>query len=79
MASKAGEALKEHMEKRMGAFKEGEMRSRVKHTGPVVQKKKQALAISLSEARKKGLKGAPKEKKTTKDILKSRAGGAKRG
>jgi len=57
---KAGESFKEHMETRMGAFKRGQMHSRKKRTGPVVTKKSQAIAITLSEARKAGLKGAPK-------------------
>ncbi len=42
--------------KRMHDWKAGEMHSRVKKTGPVVKSQKQALAISLSEARKKGMK-----------------------
>lgn len=42
--------------KRMHDFKEGDMHSRVKNTGPTVTNPKQAIAISLSEARKKGMK-----------------------
>ena len=48
--------LKNFEEKRMHDFKEGNMHSRVKGTGPVVTKKSQAVAIMLSEARKKGAK-----------------------
>lgn len=56
-------AFKKHMESRMGSFKRGTMHSRVKHTGPVVEKESQAQAIALSEAREKGLKGAPPAKR----------------
>lgn len=62
---KPGETFKEHMETRMRAFKKGQMHSRKKRTGPVVKSRKMALAVALSEARKAGLKGAPKEKKGT--------------
>ena len=40
----------------MHDFKEGEMHSRVKKAGPTVTNPKQAIAISLSEARNKGMK-----------------------
>lgn len=46
--------VKKFIEKRMHEFKEGEMHSRVKKTGPVVSNPKQAIAIALSESRKKG-------------------------
>ena len=57
----------------MHTFKEGEMHSRVKHTGPVVTKQTQAVAIALSEARKKKLKGAPSLKqKAYRNMLRKR-------
>ena len=54
--------LRAFEEKRMRDFKEGKMHSRKKGTGPLVTKKSQAVAIMLSEARKKGAK-IPKKKK----------------
>jgi hypothetical protein len=60
MAKESKKAQK-FIEKRMHDFKEGEMHSRVKKTGPVVSSPKQAIAISLSEARKKGLKVGKKK------------------
>ena len=53
---------KNFIEKRMHEFKEGEMHSRVKKTGPKVTNPKQAIAIALSEARKKGMKVSKKRK-----------------
>ena len=44
---------KRFISKRMNTFKQGEMHSRVKGTGPVVTNPKQAIAIALSEERKK--------------------------
>lgn len=55
--------LKSFMKKRMEDFKEGKMHSRKKKTGPLVVKKDQALAIALSEARKKGMPVKSKTKK----------------
>jgi hypothetical protein len=46
---------------RMHEFKSGHMHSRKKGTGPVVTNPKQAIAIMLSEERKKGVK-VPKKK-----------------
>ena len=54
--------VKKFIEKRMHDFKENNMHSRVKKTGPVVTNPKQAIAISLSEAREKGAR-IPKKKK----------------
>ncbi|MGD0331162.1 MAG: DUF6496 domain-containing protein [Nitrososphaeria archaeon] len=48
--------VKSFIEKRMHEFKEGKMHSRVKKTGPKVTNPKQAIAISLNEARQKGAK-----------------------
>jgi len=48
--------VKSFVEKRMHEFKKGEMHSRVKKTGPKVTNPKQAIAIALSESRKKGAK-----------------------
>jgi hypothetical protein len=42
--------IRKFEEKRMHDFKEGNMHSRVKGTGPVVTDKKQAIAIMLNEA-----------------------------
>lgn len=63
MAKQSGKA-KKFIEKRMHTFKEGGMHSGTKK-GPTVTNPKQAIAISLSEARKKGMKTgskAPKKK-----------------
>lgn len=54
--------VKNFIEKRMHEFKEGKMHSRVKKTGPTVHNPKQAIAIALSEARKKGAR-IPQKKK----------------
>ena len=54
--------VKNFIEKRMHEFKEGQMHSRVKKTGPTVHNPKQAIAIALSEARKKGAH-IPRKKK----------------
>lgn len=64
MAKQSGKA-KEFIEKRMHDFKEGQMHSSKKKTGPTVTNPKQAIAIALSEGRKKGMKvgsKAPKKK-----------------
>lgn len=60
MAKESPKAEK-FIKKRMHDFKEGEMHSRVKKTGPTVSDPKQAIAISLSEARKKGMKVGKKK------------------
>ena len=59
--SKESPKAKKFIKKRMEDFKEGNMHSRVKKTGPVVTNPKQAIAISLSEARKKGMKVGKKK------------------
>jgi uncharacterized protein DUF6496 len=53
---------KEKIEKTMREFKEGELHSGSKK-GPLVKSRKQAMAISLSEARKKGAHIPKKGKK----------------
>lgn len=53
--AKESKKAEKFIEKRMHAFKKGEMHSSTKK-GPVVENPKQAIAISLSEARKKGMK-----------------------
>lgn len=53
---------KAKIEKVLHEFKEGELHSGSKE-GPKVKSKKQAVAIALSEARKKGAKIPKKEKK----------------
>lgn len=60
--AKESKKAKKFIEKRMHDFKEGKMHSRVKKTGPTVENPKQAIAISLSEARKKGMKVGSKKK-----------------
>ena len=55
-------AQREFVKERMHEFKEGHMHSRKKGTGPVVKNPKQAIAIILSEERKKGVR-VPKKKK----------------
>jgi Family of unknown function (DUF6496) len=54
-------AQRSFAKERMHEFKEGHMHSRKKGTGPVVTNPKQAVAIMLSEERKKGVK-IPKKK-----------------
>jgi hypothetical protein len=52
-------AFHRHMRSRMRSFTKGTMHSGKKRTGPVVHQYKQAVAIGLSEARAKHLRGAP--------------------
>lgn len=59
--AKESKKAEKFISKRMHDFKEGHMHSRVKKTGPVVTNPKQAIAISLSEARKKGMKVGKKK------------------
>lgn len=59
--AKESKKARSFIEKRMHDFKEGEMHSRVKKTGPTVHNPKQAIAIALSEARKKGMKVGKKK------------------
>ena len=59
--AKESKKAQEFIKKRMHTFKEGEMHSRKKKTGPVVDDSKQAIAIALSEARKKGMKVGKKK------------------
>lgn len=54
--AKESKKAQQFIEKRMHDWKEGNMHSRVKKTGPVVGSQKQAIAIALSEARKKNMK-----------------------
>lgn len=60
MAKESKKAQK-FIKKRMEDFKEHKMHSRVKKTGPTVENPKQAIAIALSEARKKGMKVGKKK------------------
>lgn len=55
-SKKAQKFIKEEMHQ----FKEGKLHSRSKK-GPVVTNPKQAIAISLSQARKKGMKVGKKK------------------
>jgi hypothetical protein len=59
MASKYGKGTQKKMEKVMHEFKEGKLKS---GSGQKVTKRKQAVAIGLSEARKEGKK-VPKKGK----------------
>lgn len=58
----AKEKGRSFIKKRMEDFKEGEMHSTTKH-GPVVTNPKQAIAIALSEARKKHMPVSKKKRK----------------
>lgn len=60
MAKESPKAQKK-IHKVMHEFKEGKLHSGSKK-GPEVENPKQAIAIALSEARKKGLKVSPKKK-----------------
>ena len=51
---------KEKIKKTMSEYGKKELHSGSK-TGPVVDSKRQAIAIALSEARKKGLRVPPKK------------------
>jgi hypothetical protein len=59
MARKYGEAAQESVETAMHKMKEGKLKSG--RSGKTVRSKKQAVAIGLSEARKKGAKVPPKK------------------
>jgi hypothetical protein len=61
MAKKYGEAAQESVEKAMHKMKEGKLKSG--RSGKTVKSKEQAIAIGLSEARKKGAKVPPPPKK----------------
>ncbi len=57
---KYSKATSEVVEKEMHRFKKGKLKSGPGGKGGTVKNRKQAIAIALSEARKKGLK-APKK------------------
>ena len=59
MAKKYGEAAQESVEKAMHKMKRGQLKSG--KSGKTVKSKEQAVAIGLSEARKKGAKVPPKK------------------
>lgn len=59
MARKYGEAAQESVETTMHKMKEGKLKSG--RSGKTVKSKEQAIAIGLSEARKKGAKVPPKK------------------
>ena len=61
--AKESKKARKFIKKRMHDWKEGKMHSRVKKTGPVVHSQDQAVAIALSEARKKGMDVGPKPSK----------------
>jgi uncharacterized protein DUF6496 len=60
MASKYGEKAQKTVKKAMHKYKEGELKSG--KSGHKVKSRKQAIAIGLSEARKKGAKVPAKKK-----------------
>jgi len=64
MASKYGKKASSKVEKVMHERKEGTLRSG--GSGKKVTSRKQAIAIGLSEARKKGKKVPPKKRKSKK-------------
>lgn len=64
MASKYGKAAKKEVEKEMHRFKRGKAHSGTKHKK--VTSRKQAVAIGLSKARKKGAKVPQKKAKSVK-------------
>lgn len=59
MARKYGEVAQESVEKAMHKMKRGQLKSG--RSGKTVKSKEQAVAIGLSEARKKGAKVPPKK------------------
>jgi hypothetical protein len=59
--AKYGKAASESVKKALHREKRGELRSGKKGRGGVVRSRKQAIAIGLSEARKKGAK-VPRKK-----------------
>lgn len=59
MARKYGEAAQDSVEKAMHKMKRGQLKSG--RSGKTVKSKEQAVAIGLSEARKKGAKVPPKK------------------
>jgi hypothetical protein len=61
-ASKYGEAASKSVERAMHREKKGTLRSGKAGKGGVVKSRKQAIAIGLSEARKKGAKVPPAKK-----------------
>jgi hypothetical protein len=61
MARKYGKAASKKVEKTMHEFKRGKLKSG--KAGTKVKSRKQAIAIGLSQARKKGAK-VPKKKKS---------------
>lgn len=60
MAKESKKAVKK-IHRVMHEFKEKELHSGSKH-GPEVKSRKQAIAIAMSEARKKGMKVPPRKK-----------------
>jgi hypothetical protein len=68
MARKYSKSASKDVEREMRAFKRGKLKS---GSGRKVKSRKQAIAIGLSEARKKGKK-VPKRKKKSKSRKKRR-------
>lgn len=65
MATKYGKASQNEVEKEMKKFKKGTAKSGKGGKGGKVKSRKQAIAIGLSKARKKGAK-VPKKAKSKK-------------
>lgn len=59
--AKESKKAEEKIKKVMHEWKKGDLHSGSKK-GPIVKNQKQAIAISLSEARRKGLKVPPRKK-----------------
>ena len=67
--AKYGKAASESVKKALHREKHGKLRSGKKGKGGVVRTRKQAIAIGLSEARKKGAK-VPRKKNKLRRLLK---------
>lgn len=61
MATKYGKGAQKEVEKEMKKYNRGTAKSGAKGKGGKVTSRKQAIAIGLSEARKKGIKVPPKK------------------
>lgn len=71
MARKYSRSAGQDVEREMHKFKRGKLRSGKRGKGGKVKSRKQAIAIGLSEARKKGKK-VPKRKTKRKSKRKSK-------
>ena len=74
MARKYSKSASKDVEREMGAFKKGKLKS---GSGRKVKSRKQAIAIGLSEARKKGKK-VPSKKKGRKKTSRKKSSSRKK-